>query len=61
MLKHEESEFDTEDVVPVAKERRCLMCGSDFRSAHVGERICGRCRQSKVWRDGDTPNYGGHR
>ena len=58
MLKFENSEADVMEPPVVAKERRCLMCGTDFKSAHAGERICGKCRQSKAWRDGDMPSYG---
>jgi Zn finger protein HypA/HybF involved in hydrogenase expression len=61
MLKFDSADIEIVERVPVAKHRRCLMCGTDFKSAHVGERICPKCRQSKAWRDGDTPSYGGGR
>ena len=35
-----------------AKERSCLMCGSQFQSAWPGERICKRCKESATWRSG---------
>lgn len=59
MLNVKDSKADMPETV--AKVRRCLMCGTDFHSAHAGERVCSRCRQSKVWREGDTPFYGGRR
>jgi hypothetical protein len=59
-------EFEKQDIellerVAVAKLRRCLMCSTDFRSAHSGERVCPKCRHSKAWREGETPSYGGGR
>lgn len=35
-----------------AKDRRCLMCWTMFYSHHVGERICGRCRETEMWKSG---------
>ena len=58
MLKLENTDTEVIERVHVAKKRRCLMCGTDFPSAHAGERVCSRCRQSKAWRDGDMPSYG---
>jgi hypothetical protein len=61
MLKFDKSDIDVPERVAVPKRRRCLMCGSEFRSGHSGERICSKCRHSKTWRDGDTPSYSGGR
>jgi protein-arginine kinase activator protein McsA len=61
MLKFENTELDMIETVAVAKLRRCLMCGTDFKSAHAGERVCAKCRHSKAWREGETPSYGGGR
>lgn len=61
MLKLKNTDEDMAPTAPVAKQRRCLMCGTDFHSAHAGERVCSRCRQSKAWREGDMPSYGGRR
>ena len=36
----------------VAKTRNCLRCGTAFASQWSGERICGRCKGSAVWREG---------
>ncbi len=35
-----------------AKKRKCLMCGTKFQSAWVGERICGKCKSTNAWRNG---------
>jgi hypothetical protein len=43
---------DTKPPKVEAKTRRCLMCGSDFKSEWSGERICKRCRSSHNWRHG---------
>jgi hypothetical protein len=34
------------------KRRRCLRCQDEFDSEWVGDRICGRCKQSSAWRAG---------
>jgi hypothetical protein len=34
------------------KQRRCLACGNSFDSEGPHNRICRRCKSSKVWRDG---------
>ena len=31
--------------------RKCLMCHKDFSSSHVGNRICGRCRETQPYQD----------
>jgi hypothetical protein len=36
-------------------ERRCLKCRNIFLSDWVGKRICKSCKESHVWRTGDTP------
>ena len=46
-------------VTNVSKERRCLMCHTDFESAWAGERICGRCRSKSAWREGHGSTSGG--
>jgi hypothetical protein len=61
MLKFKKPEVEMLETVAVAKSRRCLMCGTDFHSTHSGERVCTKCRQSKAWREGDVPSYGGRR
>ena len=32
------------------KLRKCLKCGMEFISEHVGERICPTCKARKGWR-----------
>ena len=61
MLKLKNSDDEMSLPEPVAKRRRCLMCGTDFHSDHAGQRVCPKCRQSKAWREGDMPSYGGRR
>ena len=61
MLKVDNTDAEVIERAHVAKKRRCLMCRTDFQSAHAGERVCSRCRQSKAWREGDMPSYGGRR
>ena len=34
------------------KLRRCLMCGSMFDSFGPGNRVCKKCKSTKVWRSG---------
>ncbi len=41
--------------------RRCLMCWKLFMSAWAGQRICTDCKQSGVWRDGESWLPGEHR
>ena len=31
------------------KLRKCLKCGKEFMSEHVGERICPKCKVKKGW------------
>ncbi len=38
------------------KPRLCLKCRAPFESAWVGERVCRRCKSTKVWREGDAVN-----
>lgn len=33
-----------------AKVRKCLRCLRDFKSAHIGERVCPDCKHSESWR-----------
>jgi len=35
------------------KVRRCLMCGDEFSSSHIGERVCTACKTTSAWRSGD--------
>ena len=35
-----------------ARSRKCLMCGTDFKSAWAGERICRKCKSTSKWRHG---------
>lgn len=37
------------------KARRCLKCGTDFRSEWSGERICPCCKKRSEWRSGALP------
>ncbi len=34
------------------KHRKCLRCHAPFMSEWLGERICGKCKASKLWRQG---------
>jgi len=34
----------------VAAERACLRCKATFWSEGFGQRICGRCKSSSIWR-----------
>lgn len=43
----------------VTKQRRCLMCRTDFTSTWSGERICGKCRSKAAWREGHGSTSGG--
>lgn len=38
--------------------RRCLRCQAPFESAWAGERVCAKCKTSRVWRDGVGVNMG---
>jgi len=35
-----------------AKSRPCLKCQAPFESAWSGERVCPKCKTSRVWREG---------
>jgi|UPI00082A0A40 uncharacterized paraquat-inducible protein A len=41
-----------------AKTRVCLKCKTPFESAWIGERICGRCKNTGVWKNGVAVNSG---
>lgn len=34
----------------VPKLRKCLKCDEPFRSEHIGERICPKCKEKTGWR-----------
>lgn len=38
------------------KSRLCLKCQAMFESAWSGERVCMKCKTTRVWRDGVAPN-----
>ena len=40
------------DIEHVNKKRKCLMCGKDFLSRHIGERVCTSCKETTTWRSG---------
>ena len=40
------------DRAPIKKIRTCLMCSSEFQSRHLGERVCGSCKETSAWRSG---------
>ena len=37
--------------------RHCLMCGEAFPSRGIGERVCGACKQTTAWQDGNDDGY----
>lgn len=42
-----------DDELPVVTTpRSCLRCQAPFESAWAGERVCRKCKTSRVWRDG---------
>lgn len=41
--------------------RKCLRCQKPFESEWIGERICKRCKNSGVWRQGLTTNVSNKR
>jgi hypothetical protein len=45
-------EADRFDMDGPRKERRCLMCATQFMSEWSGERICRKCKDRAVWRAG---------
>jgi len=44
----------------VAKRRRCLGCGRDFKSEWCGNRLCGPCTMSRERRSGVGAGSPGH-
>jgi len=34
---------------PITVDRKCLRCGRDFPSEHIGHRICDVCKRTEVW------------
>ncbi len=42
----------------VPKGRTCLKCRQVFDSTGFGDRICRRCKGSKVWQDGIPSTFG---
>ena len=48
--------------VDVAAKRACLCCQNLFWSEGFGERVCTRCKSSKMWRNSVPGGIGqGHR
>ncbi len=43
----------TEERPPEVKDRTCLKCRRDFRSRHIGERVCEPCKATDAWRYGE--------
>lgn len=41
--------------------RRCLTCGNDFPSEGPHNRVCRKCKSSKLWRDGEVRTVGTRR
>ena len=37
------------------KGRPCLKCRAPFESVWAGERVCPKCKTTKLWRDGVAP------
>ncbi len=37
---------------PGVKARRCLMCTRSFTSLGAGNRVCGNCKQTRLWQAG---------
>ena len=35
--------------------RKCLMCGDQFASEGVHNRICKKCKSTNAWRRGEPP------
>jgi len=43
-----------------ATPRLCLKCRVPFASAWAGERVCAKCKTTRIWRDGvadDTASW----
>lgn len=53
--------LDDETPAYQAKIRACLKCETPFESAWVGERICRRCKNTGVWKNGVAVNSGRRR
>lgn len=49
----DDAQTETE-LKPQAKIRNCLVCKSSFQSEWSGERVCRRCKTTKLWRGGPT-------
>lgn len=43
----------------VAKQRKCLNCGKQFWSDHIGNRVCDGCKATAPWRSGNDFTLGG--
>lgn len=43
------------DINLTRKDRRCLMCGSQFSSEGAGERVCRKCKTRPAWQSGVKP------
>ncbi|HEX9702851.1 MAG TPA: hypothetical protein VGA19_08345 [Rhodospirillales bacterium] len=44
-----------------ATPRLCLKCRAPFESAWAGERVCAKCKTTRIWRDGvgdDVASWG---
>jgi hypothetical protein len=41
------------------RTRTCLRCGRPFASAHVGHRVCRRCKALNAWKSG-TADFDSH-
>ena len=41
------------------RTRTCLGCGRPFASAHVGHRVCRRCKALDAWKSG-TADFDSH-
>ena len=37
------------------RPRKCLMCGNQFESEGVHNRICKKCKGTNAWRLGEPP------
>lgn len=58
-IKSAEIDFGTIKAMgDVAAERACLRCRSTFWSEGFGERICGRCKGTVVWRSASHEGSG---
>ncbi|QQP93850.1 hypothetical protein IGS68_34575 (plasmid) [Skermanella sp. TT6] len=41
------------------RTRTCLSCGRPFASAHIGHRVCRRCKTLDAWKSG-TADFDSH-